>query len=139
MRQPLLSLLFVALLGSFCIGCAVKNSSTSSSGYREVVVQGEGVDCDSALKQAKMLATDSVAGSFVESKRQLIDDRSYSERINEFGGGLVRSYNVLSTDVGPPCRIAIKAEVDLAKSNVPVSGSPTSLDLGLVGTYVEKL
>ena len=138
MRQPLFRLLFVALLGSLCIGCAVKNSSTNSSGYREVVVQGEGADCDGALKQAKMLATDSVAGSFVESKRQLIDDRSYSERVNEFGGGLVRSYKVLSTDVGPPCRIAIKAEVDLAKSNVPVSGSPTNLDLGLIGSYVAK-
>lgn len=120
------------------LGCSTTTPTAFSNNLRTVVAEGEAAGCESALQQAKLLASDLVAGSFLDSKRQLIDDRSYSERLNEFGGGLVRSYKVLTTDVGPPCRITIKAEVDIAKSNIAVSGSPTNLDLGLVGTYVAK-
>lgn len=130
--------LFFALAGSLSFGYVVKASAGESYDVKEVTIQGEAFNCDKALQQAKLLASDSVTGSFLESKRQLLDDHSYSEHINEFSGGLIRSYRVMATDVGPPCRITIKAEVDVAKSNIAVSGDPTALDLGLIGTYVAK-
>lgn len=94
-----------------------------------VYTEGTGNDCADALKQAKLLAEDSVTGSFLDSRRTLKNDRDYSERVDEFGGGVIRKYEVLETKAGTPCQIKIRAQVDPVQSNFADSGSGVSFDL----------
>lgn len=104
-----------------------------------VVTQAVGTTCDDALRQAKGLAAERVAGSYLNSQRTLRNDNSLEESVNEYAGGVVTSFKVLESNGQQPCTVTIQANVDLDKSKIylpPVSNK--SLDLGHVGALVEK-
>lgn len=117
-------------------GCAAGN--LNGKNIQSVTVVGTGNDCNEALQQAKVLASDSVTGSFVDSKKTLLNDTQYYERINEYSGGIVRSYKVLETLTGQPCSVKISAEVAFDKQNIAVAGAGNSLVLEEVAQYVTK-
>lgn len=105
---------------------------------QSVTVVGTGNDCNEALQQAKVLASDSVTGSFVDSKKILLNDKEYYEQVNEYGAGIIRSYKVLETRTGQPCSVKISAEVAFDKNNIAVTGGGNGLNLGEVAQYVMK-
>lgn len=104
-----------------------------------VITQGIGTTCDDALRQAKSLATERVAGSYLKSYRTLHNDTSLEESVNEYTGGVVTSFKILQSDGAQPCTVSIAANVDIEKSKIlapPIVKN--SIDLGHIGTVVEK-
>lgn len=104
-----------------------------------VITQGIGTTCDDALRQAKSLATERVAGSFLKSQRTLRNDTSLEESLNEYTGGVVTSFKILQTDGALPCTVSIQASVDIEQTKIiapPIARN--SLDLGHIGAVIEK-
>lgn len=104
-----------------------------------VITQGIGTTCDDALRQAKSLATERVAGSFLKSQRTLRNDTSLEESLNEYTGGVVTSFKILQTDGAQPCTVSIQASVDIEQTKIiapPIARN--SLDLGHIGAVIEK-
>ena len=91
---------------------------------KRVVAEAKAKDCDSALSQAKINAADNAAGTFVHGQRTLLEDRFYSENLNEYTSGVVRRYNVMEKSGGSPCRIRIEAWVEPGRAKVDLPGSP---------------
>ena len=114
-------------------------ASTPKPGeLQTVVAEGTGQSCQEALAQAKVVASDKVVGSFVNSQKSLVSDKYYSESLNEYSGGVVRQYTVLESKGDSPCTIKIRADVSLDKKNVALNPNAHSLNLGEVGRFVEK-
>lgn len=113
-----------------------------SSGARSadtVIAEGIGTTCDDALRQAKNLATERIAGSYVNSQRSLRNDSMLEESVNEYTSGVVTSFSILSSDGQQPCKVKIQAVVDIEKSKLlapPIANN--SVDLGHIGSLVDK-
>lgn len=119
--------------------CLAACSSTPKPGDQQTVIaEGTGHTCQEALGQAKLVASDKVVGSFVNSQKSLVSDRYYTESVNEYSGGVVRQYTVLESQGESPCRVKISADVYLDKKNVALGPNARSLNLGEVGRFVEK-
>ncbi len=103
-----------------------------------VIAEGNGVTCQEALAQAKVVASDKVVGSFINSQKSLMTDKHYSESLNEYSGGVVRQYTILESKGDSPCSVKISALVDLDKKNIALNPNARSLNLGEVGRFVEK-
>ena len=105
----------------------------------KVVAEGVGTTCDDALRQAKNLATERIAGSYLNSERSLHNDVTLQETVNEYTSGVVTSYKILESTGEYPCKIRIEANVDIERSKVlapPITNK--SLDLGHIGALVNK-
>jgi hypothetical protein len=114
-------------------------ASTPKPGdQRTVIAEGTGQTCQEALGQAKVVASDKVVGSFVNSQKSLVSDKYYTESLNEYSGGVVRQYTVLESQGDSPCRVKISADVYLDKKNVALGPNARALNLGEVGRFVEK-
>lgn len=113
-------------------------SAPKPTEQQTVIAEGSGSTCLEALAQAKLVATDKVVGSFVNSQRSLVSDKYYSESLNEYGGGVVRQYTVLESRGDSPCRVKISADVYLDRKNIALNPNSRSLNLGEVGRFIEK-
>lgn len=103
--------------------CAMTPKQQDSD-LKRVVAEAKAKDCDSALSQAKINAADNAVGTFVHGQRTLLEDRYYSESLNEYTSGVVRRYNVMEKSGGSPCRIRIEAWVEPGRAKVDLPGSP---------------
>jgi len=113
-------------------------SSPKVGDQQTVIAEGTGATCQEALGQAKLVASDKVVGSFVNSQKSLVSDKYYTESVNEYSGGVVRQYTVLESKGESPCRVKISAEVYLDKKNIALGPNARTLNLGEVGRFVEK-
>lgn len=117
------------------VACA---STSKPTDQQTVIAEGSGSTCLEALAQAKLVATDKVVGSFVNSQRSLVSDKYYTESLNEYGGGVVRQYTVLESRGESPCRVKISADVYLDRKNIALNPNSRALNLGEVGRFIEK-
>lgn len=124
-----LVLLLLLLLLSAC--AAVKQE------YPPIRAEGYGSDCTEALKQAKVKAAENYKGTFVSNQRTLINDQKYSESLNEYSGGIVRSYNVVSSKGTSPCFVIIDAQVSPDSKSIIVN-QESSIDLGGVERHLNQ-
>ena len=92
-----------------------------------VIAEAQARNCDEALRQAKTNAADNVAGTFVHGQRSLINDKQYSENINEYTSGVVRRFNVIEKSGSSPCRVKIEAWVEPGNVKVELTGAPQSI------------
>lgn len=125
------------LIGS-AVGLVACASTPKSGDQKTVIAEGSGATCQEALAQAKVVASDKVVGSFVNSQKSLVADKYYSESLNEYSGGVVRQYTILESKGDSPCRVKISADVYLDKKNIALNPNARSLNLGEVGRFVEK-
>jgi hypothetical protein len=121
--------LFLVLLLTAC--STIKHNSAN------IQTEGIGHDCTSALKQAKLKAAEDYKGTFVNSKRRLVNDRMYSESVDEYSGGVIESYKVKSTSGGSPCVVTIEAKIAPDSKSIEVN-SETSLELGSVERHINQ-
>lgn len=122
----------------FLLAFVILHSAHSISA-ETVITEGIGTTCDDALRQAKNLATERIAGSYINSQRLLLNDTKFEESIKEFTGGVVTSFSVLSSDGNQPCKVKIQAAVDIDTSKriaLPISNN--TVDLGYIGSLVEN-
>lgn len=102
-----------------------------------VHAEGVGRDCKEAVKQAKLKAAEDYKGTFVNSRRTLVNDKTYSESVDEYSGGVVQSYKVKSTSGSAPCFVSIEATLVPDTKSIAVN-SETSLDLGGVERHLNQ-
>ena len=102
-----------------------------------VHAEGVGLDCKEAIKQAKLKAAEDYKGTFVNSRRTLVNDKAYSESVDEYSGGVVQSYKVKSTSGNSPCFVSIEATLVPDTKSITVN-SETSLDLGGVERHLNQ-
>lgn len=86
---------------------------------KTVQASGEGVTCAKALENAKRVALDKVNGSFIHSVEKS-KDNSYTGSIEEYSGGVIKSYKYLRDDC---TYVIIEAEVDVRSNIVQFSGT----------------
>lgn len=104
-----------------------------------VVVEGVGSSCDDALRQAKNVATERIAGSYINSQRSLRNDATLEESVTEYTSGVVTSFSILSSDGSQPCKVKIQAVVDVDKSKLIAPPlAKNAVDLGHIGSLVDK-
>lgn len=106
--------------------CAIQPGETGGT-PKTVIAEAKAKNCDEALRQAKVNAADNVAGTFVHGQRTLVNDRQYSENMNEYTSGVVRRFNVLEKSGVSPCRVKIEAWVEPGNTNVELAGTPPSI------------
>lgn len=137
MRQGRQGLRHSLLVGGAAalVACA---SSPKIGDQQTVTAEGNGVTCQEALAQAKVVASDKVVGSFINSQKSLVSDKLYAESLNEYSGGVVRNYTILESKGDSPCSVKISADVYLDKKNVALNPNAHSLNLGEVGRFVDK-
>lgn len=93
----------------------------------EVRVTATGVSFDDAVKNAKREALAHVVGEFVVGEDG-VDDGKYHERITQYSGGVVRSYDVIDVvNTGHAVTVTIMANVDPAKNNNMIIESGTTV------------
>ena len=84
---------------------------------REVIATGYGTTVELALENAKTVAIEQVAGTFVTGQTTVADD-SYRSRIEQYHGGLIRRYEVQWIEQSDGLISAkIAADVDSDKIN----------------------
>lgn len=115
----------------FFMAAVLSACASVNNGTPTVQADGTGHDCTAALKQAKLKAAEDYKGTFVNSQRTLVNDRKYSESIDEYSGGVVQSYKVKSSTGNSPCFVSIEAKV-VPDSKSIVVNSESSIDLGSV-------
>lgn len=104
-----------------------------------ITAQGIGASCADALRQAKSLAIEQVAGSFVNSQRTLRNDSTIEESLSEYTAGVVTKFNVLESDGASPCKVTIQAELDINRTLVTAAPvTDKGIDLGHVGSLIEN-
>lgn len=118
-RTPFLHSLLIGLVSTLS-ACAI-NSPPRSVPF-PIVVEAMAKDCDEALRKAKAMAADNVAGTFIHGQRTLIQDNDYSENLNEYTSGVVRRYNIIEESQGHPCRIKIEAWVEPGRAQIDLRG-----------------
>jgi len=117
-----------AWLIALILACASSNVQAA-----DVTATGYGASYDEALQNAKVSATESVAGTFITGKRELINGE-FSETAGQYNGGVLQQVRVVSTDVKSGLyRVVITTDVQLGKVNriiVPntVETSPRVID-----------
>jgi hypothetical protein len=109
--------------------------TTVNTNDRTFQAEGFGGDCTEALKQAKLKAAEDYKGTFVSGQRTLVNDRKYTESLDEYSGGVVRSYKVLSSNGGSPCKVTIQAVIAPDTKSISVN-SETSIELGDVERHL---
>lgn len=77
-----------------------------------VVTTGVGKTCDQALTNAKNSAVEKAVGVWMNSEAHS-DMNSYSEKITQYSGGLIESYNIISNECN---KVTIEATV-ISRSN----------------------
>lgn len=116
---PLLGLAFLMTLSS----CALQLAAPQTTAI-PVITEGSAPDCETALKQAKVLAADTVAGTFVHGQRTLSQDRDYSESLNEYTSGVVVRHTLLEKSGTRPCKVKIEAWVTPGRGKVELNQAP---------------
>ena len=111
--------------------------STTKHNTAKLQTEGIGHDCTAALKQAKLKAAEEYKGTFVNSQRSLVNDRKYTEAVDEYSGGVIQSYQVKSTSGGSPCVVSIEAKLVPDSKSIAVNPE-TSLDLGGVERHINQ-
>ena len=122
-------LLLLSLLLSAC--------TTVNQGNPAIQAEGYGSDCTEALKQAKVKAAENYKGTFVSNQRTLVNDQKYTESLNEYSGGVVRSYKVISSKGATPCFVSIEAQVSPDTKSIAVN-QESSIDLGGVERHLNQ-
>ena len=135
MRYPVFQRLPLIWIVVALAACA---STPKGGDQQTVLAEGSGNSCQEALAQAKVVASDKVVGSFINSQKSLVSDKYYAESLNEYSGGVVRNYTILESKGDSPCRVKIRADVYLDKKNIALNPNARSLNLGEVGRFVEK-
>lgn len=108
------------LLKKFCISIKVLTPLLSSLLYASalsaevVTVDGYGDDFESAVRNAKLAAIENVVGTFIIGGREWQTDDSVFEKVKEYHGGYIKSYDVLEYKND---RVTIKADVERIKDN----------------------
>lgn len=106
------------------VGCASQKANQAAV---SVTAEASAADCDTALRQAKTMAADNVAGTFIHGQRTLSQDRDYSESLNEYSGGVVQKYAVLEKQGNSPCTIKIQAWVAPGKNAIKLNPQSTQI------------
>lgn len=126
-------------IAAICLlaGCAHTKPDVLSE--KRIETEASARDCATALSQAKAAAADNVSGIFVHGQRSLVDDRDYSERLDEYTSGVVKHYKVLENEGNSPCRVRIVAWVEPGKDRVqPLRGS-TSVEMDDVNQRASQI
>lgn len=127
----------------FCCVCLLGACAIVPKGQQEalkhVVAEAKAKDCNLAMSQAKINAADNAAGTFVHGQRTLLEDRHYSESLNEYTSGVVRRYNVLEKSGDSPCRIKIEAWVEPGRAKVDLPGAPDSVGVSDINQRAKQI
>lgn len=115
MRKTLLSL----LIASSCV-CA-----------EQVTVTGYGSNYESALKNAKTQALESVTGTFIIAENTARNGR-VTEEIDQYNGGVIKSYTMVSNNVTP-----MGYEVTINADVVPKDNRVVRETAGFAPNYAE--
>lgn len=87
----------------------------------EVTATGYGSSFNEALQNAKVLATEYAASTFVTGKQELIDGK-YKETLGQYNGGLVQKFAVKSTVIKAGVyEVMILADVNADKINTIIT------------------
>lgn len=82
----------------------------------QMVVFGEGVTTDEAVKNALLSAIEQNYGTFVSSNTSFINDEIVKDEIVTVSSGNIRSYKILNESInGNTCRVTLEAIVSLGK------------------------
>ena len=88
---------------------------------KEVIATGYGTTAELALQNAKTVAIEQVASTFVTGNTTVTDD-IYRSRIEQYHGGLIRRYQVLAVEqVDGLISTRIRADVDTEKVNTVIT------------------
>lgn len=117
-------LIALIAVSSCLVGCVSQKTNQASV---PVTAEASAADCDAALRQAKTMAADNVAGTFIHGQRTLSQDRDYSESLNEYSGGVVQKYTVLDKRGSRPCTIKIQAWVVPGKGAIQLNSQSTQI------------
>ena len=93
----------------------------------EVIATGYGNTPEAALTHAKTAAIEQVAGTFLTG-RTSVSGGNYQEKIDQYHGGLISRYEVLSIDAADGLvSTRIRADVDTAKVNTVIVENSTAI------------
>ena len=123
---------YLLLLASLLSACA-----TVKPVAQTILSEGFGQNCTEALKQAKLKAAEDYKGTFMSSQRRLVNDRKYSESVDEYSGGIVQSYKVKSSSGTSPCFVTIEAQMAPDNKSIVVN-TQTTVDLGGVERHLNQ-
>lgn len=115
------------------------STATRLHASQPVTVQGTGISCEDALKQAKSQAIEQISGSFISNQRTLKNDRTLEESLNEYTAGVITTFKIIDTDHASPCKVTIQAMLDADRSLVtsaPIANR--SVDLGHLGSLAQN-
>ena len=96
----------------------------------QIEADGHGVTCEDALRQAKVVASDKLVGSFVTSKKS-VDGDAFEEDISEYSGGVITRYSVMKTTGSAPCSVTIVADVSPDKTNLLVAPGTSRINISV--------
>ena len=92
----------------------------------EVTATGYGSGSDEALQNAKVLATEYAASTFVTGKQEVIDGK-YKATLGQYNGGLVQKYVVKGTAINEGVyAVTILADVNTDKINEIITNGDTA-------------
>jgi hypothetical protein len=95
----------------------------------EVSSTGYGSSFDEALQNAKVLATEYAASTFITGKQELVDGK-YKEALGQYNGGLVRKYEVTNTSTNSGMyNVTILANVDTRKVNEIITNGDVAVNV----------
>ena len=124
-------LIWIAILAAVLYG-----GSCSTAHAQETTATGNGSSFFDALQNAKVLATEHVASTFITGRQDLINGK-YNEVLGQYNGGLIQKYEVLNTVVTSGMyAVTIRADVDTDKVNKIIVSNTTSTND--VVPHVEK-
>ena len=86
-----------AVLIFILIFCSCITAFSADDKYVILDIKGEGTDRASAMDSAWLEGIRQAAGSFIDSKTELNDDK-LTERIISYSRGLVEKYEIISVD-----------------------------------------
>ena len=106
----------------------------------EVTATGYGGSSDEALQNAKVLATEYAASTFVTGKQELIDGK-YKETLGQYNGGFIRHIDVKSIEVNAGIyKVTILVDVNTDKINTVVEDQKTAtLDKNIVAKVMQSV
>lgn len=101
--------------------------ATFSAKAVEVTAIGYGATVESATQNAKNIAVEQAAGTFLVTSSTVMDD-SFRSSIDQYSGGVIKTYTVLNVgNNGDLVEVTIQADIDADKINriiVPTSDVP---------------
>lgn len=103
----------------------------------EVTATGYGSSFNESLQNAKVLATEYAASTFLTGKQELTDGK-YKEILGQYNGGLVQKYTVKNTVVNAGVyAVTIQADVNIDKINKIIADGESSPSVAV--PQVEKV